>query len=175
MENAYIEYYTVQIGSGLKDIGPLYHNYRFVQQGRGFGSFFETLFSYLKPVFKSGVNALKDSALKTGSSILSEIGSRPLNEIFIDHGKQFGQDLGSKLKRKFQDGSGLMFAGAAKTNKVFSKGIKVKQRKKNNQSSLKRKQRKLSKRKLSKRKLTKNKSNKKSKNRKTRILDIFAK
>ena len=85
MENAYIEYYTVQVGSGLKDIGPLYHNARFVQQGRGFGSFFETLFTYLKP------------ALKTGTSIITEVGSRPLNEILIDHGKKFGEDLSSKV------------------------------------------------------------------------------
>ena len=97
MENAYIEYYTVQVGSGLKDIGPLYHNARFVQQGRGFGSFFETLFTYLKPVFKSGLNAIKDSALKTGTSIITEVGSRPLNEILIDHGKKFGEDLSSKV------------------------------------------------------------------------------
>ena len=160
MENAYIEYYTVQVGSGLKDIGPLYHNTRFVQQGRGFGSFFETLFTYLKPVFKSGFNALKDSALKTGTSIISEVGSRPFNEILIDHGKKFGEDLSSKMKRKFQDGSGLMFAGAAK-KKVCKKGIKVKQIKKNNQSSKKRKPRKSIK--------------KKTKISKARILDIFSK
>lgn len=167
MENAYIEYYSVQVGSGLKDIGPLYHNARFVQHGRGFGSFFESLFTYLKPVFKSGLNALKDSALKTGTSLLSEVGSRPLNEIFIEHGKKFKEDLGSKLKRKFQDGSGLMFAGIAKKKKACSKGIKAKRTKKTNQSSTKRKQRKSS----------KNPKQTKSgkKNSKTRILDIFGK
>ena len=162
MENAYIEYYSVQVGSGLKDIGPLYHNARFVQQGRGFGSFFETLFTYLKPVFKSGFNALKDSALKTGTSILNEVGTRPLNEILNDHGKKFGEDLGAKMKRKFQGGSGLMFAGAAK-KKLCKKSIKAKPTKKKNQSSNKRKAKKKS-----------TKTNK-VKNSKTRILDIFSK
>lgn len=165
MENAYIEYYSVQVGSGLKDIGPLYYNTRFVQQGRGFGSFFETLFTYLKPMFKSGINALKNSALKTGSSILNEMGSRPLNEILKDHGKKFGEDLGSKLKRKFQDGSGLMFAGVAK-KKARSNGIKARRVKKVNQSKSKRKQRKTTK---------KPNSAKKNKNSKRRILDIFTK
>lgn len=164
MENTYIEYYSVQVGSGLKDIGPLFYNTRFVQQGRGFGSFFETLFTYLKPVFKSGLNALKDSALTTGSSILSEVGSRPLNEILIDHGKKFGNDLGSKLKRKFQDGSGLIFAGVA-NKKPRLRGIKAKKVKKTNQSSSKRKQRKSSK---------KQKKNSSKKVSKKRILDIFA-
>ena len=159
MENAFIEYYTVQLGSGLKDIGPLYHNSRFVQQGRGFGSFFATLFTYLKPVFKSGLNAIKDSALKT--SIITEIGSRPLNEILIDHGKKFGEDLSSKMKRKFQGGSGLMFAGVAK-KKACKKGIKSKQIRKNNQSSSKCKPRKSTK-------------NGKTKINKARILDIFSK
>lgn len=157
MENAYIEYYTVQVGSGFKDIGPLYHNARFVQQGRGFGSVFEKLFTFLKPVFKSGFNALKDSALKTGTSILSEVGSRPLTEILTDHGQKFGEDLGVKMKRKFQSGSGLMFAGAAK-KKVYKKGIKAKRSKKRNQSSNKRKPRKSTKKKI-----------------KTRVLDIFSK
>lgn len=162
MENAYIEYYSVQVGSGLKNIGPLYHNARFVQQGRGFGSFFETLFTYLKPIFNSGFNALKDSALKTGTSILSEIGSRPLNEILTEHGKKFGEDLGVKMKRKFQDGSGLIFAGAAAKKKSCNKSIKVKPSRKLHQSSNKRKPRKSAGRKLAKIK-------------KTRILDIFSK
>lgn len=163
MENAYIEYYTVQVGSGFKDIGPLYHNARFVQQGRGFGSFFETLFTYLKPVFKSGLSALTDSALKTGTSILSEVGSRPFNEILTDHGKKFGEDLGTKVKRKFQGGSGLMFAGAAR-KKVCKKSIKAKQTKKSNQSLNKRKGRKSIKKKKNKTKINQ-----------TRILDIFSK
>ena len=161
MENAYIEYYSVQVGSGLKDIGPLFHNQRFIQQGRGFGNFFQTLFTYLKPVFTSGFNALKDSALKAGTSILSEVGSRPLNEILSEHGKKFSNDLSTKIKRKFQDGSGLMFAGAAK-KKVCKKSIKAKPTDKRYQSSKKRKPGKATKKKL-------------SKINKTRILDIFSK
>ena len=60
------------------------------------------------------------------------------------------------MKRKFQGGSGLMFAGVAK-----KKGIKAKQTKKSNQSSSKRKPRKSNK--------------KKTKINKARILDIFSK
>lgn len=165
MENAYIAYYSVQVGSGLKEIGPLYHNIRFVQQGRGFGSFFQTLFNYLKPVVQSGISALKDSALKTGSSMLTELGSRPIKEILTDHGKKFGEDLGSKLKKKFQGGSGLIFAGAAR-RKPKQNGIKGRISKKKNQSTTKRKPVKRSKK--SKRKSAKTKL-------KTRVLDIFSK
>lgn len=166
MENAYIDYYTIQIGSGLADIGPLYHNLRFVQQGRGFGSFFEALFRYLKPIVRSGVNALKDSAFKAGGNILHELGSRPLDEILFDNGKKFGHDLTTKLGKKFQGGSGLIFAGAAKRKHDF-KGIKAKKLKKSAQSSTKRK-------KVKPTKKTINKKKKRSKINQSRILDIFS-
>lgn len=156
MENVYIQYYSVQTGSGLKDIGPLYHNLRFVQQGAGFGSFFGTLYRFLKPMIHSGLNVLQNQALKTGSAVLSELGSRPLNEILIEHGKKAGEDLKTKFKNKFQRGSGLMFAAKRKPTK---KSIKAKNAKKRNQSAAKRK---------------KNKTSKK-KSVKSRILDIFSK
>jgi hypothetical protein len=170
MENAYIAYYSVQVGSGLKDLGPVYFNPRFIQQGRGFGNFFETIFRYLKPIFKSGMNAVKDSALRTGGDILKELGSRPLNEILADHGQKFTQDLGSKLgsklKQKFQSGSGLMFTGIAK-RKPKSKSIKGKRRTKKKQLKTKRKSSKTTVKK------SKKKTKAKIKKSKQRILDIF--
>lgn len=165
MENAYIAYYSVQVGSGLKDIGQLYYNPRFIQQGRGFGNIFESIFRYLKPVFKSGINALKDSAVKSGTDILKELGSRPLNEILNDHGQKFTQDLGSKLKKKFQGGSGLMFSGIAR-RKPTSKSIKARSRKGKKQLKTKRKS--------SKTTVRKSKRKTKSKKSKQRVLDIFA-
>lgn len=120
MADAYVHYYKNQSGAGLSDIGPLYYNQRFVQHGRGAGSFFGALYKYLKPVFFSGLNALKTQALKTGSSILEELGTRPFKEIITTHGKRAVDELGSKLKNKFQGGSGLLSCYSSR--KKYKKG-----------------------------------------------------
>lgn len=105
--NVYVNYYSVQSGSGINDIGPLYYHPRMVQQGRGIGNFFAALYQYLKPIFTSGVNVLKEQALKTGTSIINDLGNRPFTEIIKEHGKKAADELGAKLKNKFQGGSGI--------------------------------------------------------------------
>lgn len=163
MEDVYIQYYSVQSGAGIKDIGPLYNNLRFIQQGSGFGGFFSGLLNFLKPVFSSGVDVLQKQAIKTGASILSELGSRPLTDILIDNGRQAASDLQSKFKNKFQSGSGLMFTGIAKKRRQTpQKSIKVKANKKPKQSQSKRRTKK-----------TYNKKNILNSN--IRTLDIFSK
>lgn len=125
MADTYLHYYKVQSGAGLSDIGPVYYNHRIIQQGRGIGSFFAALYRYFKPVFVSGLSALKNQALKTGSSILEELGSRPLQEIITTHGKRAVNELGIKLKNKFQDGSGLFsYHSLGKKHKKDPKAIK---------------------------------------------------
>lgn len=150
----YIYYYQNQSGSGKSDFGPLYYTPRFIQQGRGFANFFSNIFQYLKPLFKSGLQALTNTALKTGVSALSEVGSRPLSEILVEHGKRAKQDLEQKYFNKFQDGKGIFSFARQK------KDIKKKKAHKTSQ--------------LLKLKKSKKKQIKKSKL-KTRILDIFSK
>lgn len=170
MENAYLQYYSIQTGSGFKGIGPLYHNSRFVQRGSGFGSFFGALYSFFKPLLHSGLSALQNQAVKTGSEILNDLGSRPLKDILQSRGYQAKEELKSKLKRKFQEGSGLMFADIAqkkrtkrarrtkRVKRLKKKSIKVNRNKKRRQSSTKAKKARTSKKKSAK----------------TRILDIFS-
>ena len=166
MENVYVHYYTVQSGAGIKEIGPVYHNLRFVQQGSGFGGFFGGLYRFLKPMINSGLNVLQKQAVKTGSSILSELGSRPLNDILLDQSRIAAEELKSKFKNKFQSGSGLMFTGAAiKRHKLQSKRIKAGSNKKPKQSRTKRRTKKTS----------ANKTLKKINPNNIRTLDIFSK
>jgi hypothetical protein len=160
--NVYFNYYTVQSGAGLTDIGPLYYHQRMIQHGRGIGSFFAALYKYLKPVFLSGVSALKDQALKTGSSVLNEFGNRPFTEIIKDHGKKAVQELEKKFQNKFQGGSGIF---AYNTLEKRYKKTKLNKKKNINSSIVKNKKKK---------KIVKD-SQKKTKVIKTRVLDIFSK
>lgn len=170
MEHAYIQYYTVQTGTGLKDIGPLYHNLRFIQHGSGFGSFFGSLYRFLKPLIYSGMDALQHQAVKTGTNILSELGSRPFNEIISDHGKKATEELKSKFKKKFQSGSGLIFSGAAVRNSLKKKKKSIKINKK--QKNIKGKKNIKTRQSNSKRKKV---NTHKKKKLETRVLDIFSK
>lgn len=170
MENAYIEYYLVQTGSGINDIGPLYHNFRFVQRGSGFGSFFGALYNFLKPVIISGAKVLRNQAFKTGKDILLDLGSKPLKDVLQEHGVKAVDELQSKLARKFQSGSGLMFSAAAIKKAQRKRYKRVKSTQKLKQSATKRKKVKTS-RKINKKSLRKKTSKKKST--KTRVLDIF--
>lgn len=106
-ENVYVQYYTQQIGGGATDFGSLYYNPRFIQQGRGFANFFAAVYKYLKPLITSGLGALKNTAIKTGTSVLTELGSRPFREILIEHGNNAKNELEKKFMNKFQEGQGL--------------------------------------------------------------------
>lgn len=156
-ENTFINYYTIQSGGGISDIGPLYYNQRIVQQGRGIGNFFAALYRYLKPVFISGLGALKNQAFKTGSAILEDLGKKPFKEVIVERGKQAFDELGDQIKNKFQDGSGLF------SYRSNSKKYKKAKLKKTKIAAVSNKKKKL-------------KDTKKKKNKiKTRILDIFSK
>lgn len=106
----YVKYYTIQSGHGLGDIGPIYRGPSVLQKGRGIGSFFSGLGRFLKPLFISGLDALRDQSLKTGQNILRDIGSKPLRNIIKEQTIDVAQGLAdkavTKLKRKMQGGSG---------------------------------------------------------------------
>lgn len=174
-KNAYTNYFQSQSGCGFEniDFGPLYINPRYNQHGSGLGNFFASAFEYLRPLISAGIKAVKGTALKTGVSVLSEIGKRPIKEILLDHGQTALQDLGKKYKNKFQTGDGSdgkkpikrrkrSVSNQLKTN-TSTKKVKKEKLKKVNKNKIKKPVGKASK--LSK---------KKKKPSKTRSLDIFS-
>lgn len=108
----YIQYYQKQTGGGISDIGELYHAPIFLQRGRGIGSFFRGLMKNLKPLFKSGVNALKEQSIKSTNAIVQDLGNKPLKEILKEQGKLAATGLINRginrLNREKQEGSGFM-------------------------------------------------------------------
>lgn len=162
--NTYVQYYQCQSGSGISDFGPLYYTPRFVQAGRGFANFFASLYGYLKPLITSGFNAVKKTAIKTGTKMLSEVGSRPLREILLEHGASAVNDLHQKFKNKFQEGEGMFT--------ISKKGIKRRRLGNNSHSTSKIGAVSTGKNKKKKKKLKKDNNKKKLKQ---RVLDIFTK
>lgn len=162
MNSHYAQYYLRQVGAGLGDIGTLYHAPLIPQRGRGIGSFFSGAFNYLRPLFSSGLDALKNQAIKSGASILDNVGTKPLKEVLKEQGKIALQDLAmrgaNKLKRKMQGGEGKrkMQRGKGKRKSKKQKYIKSQQTKKKSHSTFKRKG-----------------VGKGKKKRKSRIIDIF--
>lgn len=122
MNSHYAQYYLRQQGSGLADIGAIYRAPIITQRGRGgIGSFFSGAYNFLRPLFSSGVEALKSQAIKSGASILDNVGKKPFKEILKEQGKIAMEDLAfrgaNKLKRKFQGGE-----GRSKKKRIMSRG-----------------------------------------------------
>lgn len=88
MDVMYTRYYNNQAGGNVHNIGEIYHAPRIIQYGRGIGSLFTSLLSHLKPLFKSGVNALKNKSFEIGKEILEEIGTKPMKDILINKGRK---------------------------------------------------------------------------------------
>lgn len=112
MEKVYTNYYMSQIGGGTHDIGDVYAIPRVIQSGRGsVGAFFSGIFKYLKPLWQSGISALKNQAIKSGKAVLEDIGSRPITEILKHQSVAAVNELKEKgirkLKNMAQSGSGL--------------------------------------------------------------------
>lgn len=106
----YVKYYTSQRGGSIADIGDLYKGPVFVQKGHGVGSFFNGLVRYLKPVFTSGLSALKEQSLKSGQAIIRDLGHKAIPDILKEQTVIAAENLANKavnkLKRKLQEGSG---------------------------------------------------------------------
>lgn len=88
MQREYIKYYASQAGGSINEIGPLLQRQQTIQRGRGLGNLFASLFRYLKPSLVSGLDFLKEEALRTGGNILSDIvsGANP-KEAFQEQAK----------------------------------------------------------------------------------------
>lgn len=94
--NPYMAYYVRQAGGGLvPHIGEAYSSqWRRVQRGQGFASFFRSVFRYLRPVFGTAGKEL----LRTGSHVLGDIASRhsggpKISEIVKTRAKEAGTNL----------------------------------------------------------------------------------
>lgn len=109
MDRLYTNYYLLQAGGGMSDIGHLYTQPYLLQSGSGIGSIFSGLLKFLRPMISSGLNEIKNQSLKTGAAILSDASTKPLLEVIKEHGKLAVQDLATKgLKNlsKPQEGTG---------------------------------------------------------------------
>lgn len=88
MDALYTNYYNNQSGNNIHNIGEIYHSPRITQYGRGIGSLFSSLFSHLKPFFKTGFDVLKNKSIDIGKEILEELGTKPIKEILINQGRK---------------------------------------------------------------------------------------
>jgi len=126
MANIYLSHYS-QYGKGFNDIGPIFYSRNIVQKGRGFGGFFRALYRYVKPLLSGGLRLLKTEGLKTGANILSDLaaGTKPARDILKERGKQTLTNIGNKIKKTYQEGSGMVTSCIKKKRKKKS-GIKTK-------------------------------------------------
>lgn len=101
-----------QYGSGLSDIGELYHGRLAVQRGRGgVGNFFGGLLKYMLPMGSSAATALSSQAVKSGANVVRDLmGGKSLRDTLYDQAQNAISDLSgkgiNKLKR-MQKGRGL--------------------------------------------------------------------
>lgn len=105
MSSIYTRYYLSQCGRG--EIGDVYKPDFFgIQRGRGLGSILGGLIRVLRPLFVKGLNAVKNQALKTGSEILMDIGTKPFKQILVDRGREAQNNLKGKAVQKLKNMSG---------------------------------------------------------------------
>ena len=158
---SYFHYYSSQSGGGaLSGVGELYHTPVIYQRGTGIGSFFSGLLKHLKPLFFSGLNAIKEESLKSGSEILRSIGSKPIKEILKEQGKILGENLTTRSVEKIKK----MQKGGKKRKAVTNKkNVKAKRAK-----TIKRKNTKKIQQYHQKR------NTKRQNKKKPRVLDIFS-
>lgn len=70
----YADHFLSQTGGSYDlGIGPVYRAGFTRQRGRGLGSIFRNIVSFVTPLFKSGASALGKAALQTGANIVSDI------------------------------------------------------------------------------------------------------
>ncbi len=73
--DVYGDHFVAQVGGGEFDlrIGPVFRSGFVRQRGRGIGSIFRNIISFVSPLFKSGAQALGRAVLSTGANIASDI------------------------------------------------------------------------------------------------------
>jgi hypothetical protein len=132
-----VQYYSLQAGRGRKDIGPIYSTQPFIQRGHGLGSILTGLFRTLRPILRSGAKsvgkkafkALRRKALRTGSSIITDIAENPptqTTDIISKHVSASTQNVINKLRG----------SGARKRKRVLSAAARNAKRKKTTKRAL---------------------------------------
>lgn len=108
----YRDYYFNQIGKGaeLESIfGPIYKSPNRIQRGSGLGSALSSAFRFLKPLFRSGVSALKESGISAARNAVGDIfAGKNLGDIVRNQSANLINDLSQKAQNKIrkQTGSG---------------------------------------------------------------------
>lgn len=139
----YDQFFTNQLGSS-PHFGDLYKTNRYYQRGRGLGDALSGIIRFLTPLFLKGTKAVGAEALRSGSEILSNLGSKPLNELLKDQKDKTITNLTEKAMNKLkrvQTGKGIKrrrttsskvireLSALTKTRKKCKKTTKVKKRK----------------------------------------------
>lgn len=100
----YDSYFSnTQVGGSLADIGRVYrapHNH--LQRGRGFGTILSGIMRFISPYLLSGSKAIGKEALRSGSEILSNIGTMPIGELLKQQGKKSVKNLAEKSSNKLK-------------------------------------------------------------------------
>lgn len=88
-----------QLGGG---IGPLYRTPIYIQRGRGLGSAFRGLLRLIFPSIKSAGTALLKEAGSAGLNVLSQLNSRPIEEVLKSQAKKSFSNLSIKAENKLK-------------------------------------------------------------------------
>lgn len=167
MDSVYVKYYSNQIGGRGANFGNLYRVSTKVQKGRGIGSIFSGLFRFLKPHLLSGLNAVKDEALRVGGEIMQNIGQKPIKELLREKGVEGLHNLTAKavdkMKKTMAGGGSLRCLG---------KRIKGGTKSKKKHSKLSTKRKRVARKPVAKKRKSSSKS-KHHRQKRRRILDIF--
>lgn len=100
-------------GSALHPkVGNLYTTSRKVQRGRGLSDAFGSLFKFLSPYLVRSGRALGNEALRSGSEILAQLGTKPLGDILkkqvLSSAQRLSERANRSLKRTMgQTGEGI--------------------------------------------------------------------
>lgn len=115
MQTYYTQYYSLQEGAGVAGSNNDDHFQpiklpRVYQRGNGIGGIFSSIWRFLRPIFKSGANILKNELTETGIDVLKGINDqKPMNEILRDRTIKVVDNLrdASVSKIKKMTGSGI--------------------------------------------------------------------
>lgn len=166
MNSYYKQYYLRQEGRGLSDIGSLYNVTPFQQEGRGgIGRIFSGIFRQLRQLVSSGLSAIKEQAIKSGTAILADIDKKPLKPLSKEQGKIALDNLTQRGVNKLRKIQG-------RGHKRNIKGGRVR-KSRNTHVKRKRKTPQLGNGKTRKKRKSSNKTKRKKSYKKARFVDIF--
>lgn len=86
----YERYFNGLQTGGKADFGDLHRTSFFIQRGRGLSDAFGAIIKWITPLLLSSSKAIGREALRSGSEVLSNIGSKPIKELLKE---QAGKSL----------------------------------------------------------------------------------